>query len=257
MSPGQIALLAVAGVLAGSVNTAAGGGTLISFPALLALGVPPVTANITSAIGLVPGYAGGAYAYRRELHGQRRRFVGLLAVSILGGIVGALLLLATPGNAFKRAVPYLVIISCLLLLAQPRLAAWVNNRRRQEATTTRNEISRFGIQSGGLLASVYGSYFGAGLGVLLLAVLGIFISDDMQRLNALKALLSLVIVTAGATVYIGLGQVSLLQVAILCATSCIGGFLGGFAARRLSPETLRRAVCVLGFTVAAVMLKQG
>jgi uncharacterized membrane protein YfcA len=251
----DVVLVAAAGVLAGAVNTAAGGGTLISFPALLAAGLPPISANITSAIGLVPGYAGGAYAYRRELQGQRHRFLVLLAGCALGGICGAFLLLNTPVAAFKVVVPYLVIVSCLLLLVQPRLAAWISTRREDNGTDDTHV--GFGAQTSLFLSAVYGSYFGAGLGVLMLAVMGIFIPDNLQRLNGLKGLLSLVVVTGGVTVYLLSGQASLPHVAVLVVTSLIGGILGGSLARRLSPTLLRRAVCVLGFGVAAVLLLRG
>lgn len=255
MSFDDAVLVAIAGVLAGAINTAAGGGTLITFPALLAVGLPPISANITSSLGLVPGYAGGAYAYRRELRGQRRRFFALAAVSVIGGVLGAVLLLNTPAAAFKVAVPYLVTGSCLLLLVQPRLAAWVSVRRSRKGV----DEGRVGLgaRAAVLVAATYGSYFGAGLGVLLLAVMGILIPDDLQRLNGLKALLSCVVVTSGLVVYLLSGQASLPHVAILLVSSCVGGMLGGLLARKVSPTVLRRVVCTLGFGVASILFIQG
>lgn len=248
-------LTALAGVLAGAVNTAAGGGTLISFPALLAAGMSPLVANVTSAVGLVPGYAGSAYAYRRELVGQRHRFTALAMMCALGGVFGAILLLNTPAAAFKVAVPYLVLISCALLLAQPRLTRWVMARR--EARGTREDVIGIPARLSVAASAVYGSYFGAGLGVLLLAVMGVLIPDDLQRLNGLKGLLSLVVVTAGVSVYLASGQANLPYVGILAVSSCLGGVMGGFLARRISPQTLRRVVCTLGLGVAIALIAGG
>jgi uncharacterized membrane protein YfcA len=167
---GDYVVVGAAGLLAGGVNAVAGGGTLISFPALLAVGVPSVTANITSSVGLVSGYLGSATGYRRELAGQGQRMRALAAVSVVGGIAGALVLLVTPADSFKAIVPYLVLLSCGLLAAQPRLARWVAGRADHHARAA--EITPT-VRVAVFVAAVYGSYFGAGLGVLLLGVLGI------------------------------------------------------------------------------------
>ena len=172
-------------------------------------------------------------------------------MSLIGGTIGALLLLVTPASTFTAVVPYLVLLSCALLLAQPWLAA-----RATAARHGRDAAGKLGLltQVPVLVAAVYGSYFGAGLGVLLLAMLGIFIPDGLQRLNGLKSMLSLFIVLAGVGVYLLSGEAHLEYVVVLLATSWVGGFLGGLVARRVPPQTLRITVCVLGFGTAIVLL---
>jgi len=258
---GGLALLGVAGLLAGAVNAAAGGGTLISFPALVAVGLPPVTANITSSVGLVPGYLGGSLAYREELSVQKHRVRRLLAVSVVGGVLGAVLLLVTSAGAFRAVVPYLVLLSCLLLAVQPRLARIVAARVGREASNesagVRTRTAALPLLGGVLVASIYGSYFGAGLGVLLLAVLGIFVDDDMQRLNALKGLLSLVVNLVGVLVFLLSARVAWTEAVVLAVGSLIGGTLGVRLARLLPAPVLRGAVVVLGFVVGIVLLVRG
>ncbi|WP_239393748.1 sulfite exporter TauE/SafE family protein, partial [Frankia sp. CiP3] len=213
MRPADGGLVAAAGLLAGAVNAAAGGGTLIAFPALLATGMPALTANITSSVGLVTGYAGGALGYRRELAGQAARLRPLGVPALLGGLTGAVLLLATPAGAFRAVVGYLVLVACGLLGAQPWLAQLVAGRRARllaapaapaaptapTAPTAPIMLTNNGVaiaavtwptRGGVFLAGVYGSYFGAGLGVLLLGILGILLPDNIQRTNAAKTLLS-------------------------------------------------------------------
>jgi uncharacterized membrane protein YfcA len=248
----NILIVGGAGILAGAANAIAGGGTLITFPALMAVGLPPVAANITSSIGLVPGYAGGAVAYRRELGLQKHRLRFLALPSIVGGICGALLLLITPAATFQVVVPYLILVSCALLAFQPQLAAVVLNVR----TRTGSEGSELGLAlaSAVFIASIYGSFFGAGLGVLLLAVLGIYLQDHLQRLNGLKSLLSLLVVIAGVLIYLFSGRASLDLVAVLLVSSYIGGVLGGSVARKVPQNALRWVICGLGAAVAIIML---
>ncbi|MFF4992027.1 sulfite exporter TauE/SafE family protein [Streptosporangium saharense] len=264
MTIAEALLVTVAGLLAGAVNTVAGGGTLITYPVLLLCGLPPVSANITSAIGLAPGYAGGAYAYRRELGGQRARQFALGPTAIVGGVAGAALLLVTPPGSFQVAVPFLVLASCLLLLAQPVLASAVARRTEQ----SRTEQSRTGqgqgsdrvtplAHAGVFVASVYGAYFSAGLGVLLLAVLGIVFGDGLQRLNGLKSALSLVIVLTAVVIYAASGQASFGHTLLLLVASCLGGTAGGAFARRLDAEVLRRTVAILGTVLAVVLFLKG
>jgi len=263
---GGLTLVAGAGLLAGAVNAAAGGGTLISFPALVAVGLPPVTANITSSVGLVPGYLGGSLAYREELAVQKHRVRRLLAVCVAGGVLGAVLLLVTSAGAFRAVVPYLVLLSCLLLAVQPRLARLVAARVGREGheghegpeghsnAGVSTRAAALPLLGGVLVASIYGSYFGAGLGVLLLAVLGIFVDDDMQRLNALKGLLSLVVNLVGVLVFLLSARVAWTEAAVLATGSLVGGTLGVRLARLLPAPVLRGAVVVLGLVVGVVLL---
>jgi uncharacterized membrane protein YfcA len=243
-----------AGVLAGGVNAIAGGGTLISFPALLAVGVPSVGANITSSVGLVTGYLGSTTGYRRELVGQGHRTRALAVVAVVGGVAGAVLLLLTPADSFSTIVPYLVLLSCALLAAQPRLARWVAARRgrgdgAEEITVT--------VRVGVFAAAVYGSYFGAGLGVLLLGVLGILVTDTLQRLNALKSVLSFVVNIVGVVVFLVSEQVEWAFALILLVTSYFGGVAGAQVGRRLSPLVLRGSVVALGTVVAVILIAHG
>ena len=252
MTPADAALLAAAGLTAGAVNAIAGGGTLISFPALLATGVSPITANITSSVGLLSGYLGGSIGYRKELAGQGSRIRALVLVSVVGGLAGAVVLLLTPASAFEAAVPFLILVSCALLAVQPRLARLVAARRAAEAGDASD--SSWAVRAGVFTSAVYGSYFGAGLGVLLLAVLGILVHDELQRLNALKGLLSLVVNVVGVLVFIGSGRVAWAAAGILCVTAYTGGLLGVRLARRLPAPVLRTAVVALGTCVAVVLL---
>ena len=252
MTPWNAGLVAVSGLLAGAINAVAGGGTLVAFPALLATGMAARTANIVSTIGLVPGYAGGTMAYRRELEGQGPRVRALAATSMIGGVAGAVILLITSNRSFRVVVPYLILASCALLLVQPTVGRRVTERQQAHAGE-RSEIGP-AVQIGVFVAAVYGSYFGAGLGVLLLGVLGILLADGMQRLNALKGLLSFVINGISVVVFAIGGHVAWWYTAILALTAWCGGMLGVRFARRLSPAALRLAVVVLGAGVAAVLI---
>ncbi|WP_462202970.1 sulfite exporter TauE/SafE family protein [Frankia sp. CcWB3] len=257
MGPADALLAGGAGLLAGAVNTIAGGGTLIAFPALLATGLPALTANITSSVGLVTGYAGGALGYRRELAGQAVRLRALGPPALLGGLVGAVVLLATPSDSFRVLVPYLVLVSCLLLAAQSRLAAVVARRRASTAVVDATARVTWPTRLGIFVAGVYGSYFGAGLGVLLLGVLGILLADDLQRTNALKTLLAFGVNAVGVAVFLVTAKVSWEFAGILVLASLFGGTIGARVARRLRPNVLRGAVIMLGATVAIVLLIRG
>jgi uncharacterized membrane protein YfcA len=246
LGPVELALLAGAGLLAGAVNAVAGGGSLISFPALLAVGYPSVPANVTNNVALLPGYVGGTLAYRAELAGQGGRARRLGATSAAGGLAGAVLLDVSPPGVFEAIVPFLILLSCALLVAQPAAARVVERRGHQGRPAV--------VHAGTFLASVYGGYFGAGLGIMLLAVLGAFLPDDIQRLNALKGLLSLVI-SAVAVVYFALfGPVVWAAAGVMAVTSLAGGQAGVRLARRLSAATLRWVVVVFGVAVASVLL---
>ncbi len=243
---GELLLLGGAGLAGGAVNAVAGGGSLISFPALLAVGYPSVPANVTNNVALLPGYLGGSLAYRDELRGQGGRARRLGGVSVAGGLLGAVLLDHSPPGLFEAIVPFLILFSCALLLAQPAAARALQGRDGSGRPTA--------VLACSFLAAVYGGYFGAGLGIMLLAVLGAFLPDDLQRLNALKGLLSLLI-SAVAVVYFALfGPVAWSAAAVMAATSLAGGQLGVKVARRLSPVVLRWVVVVFGVAVALVLL---
>ena len=253
MTAGHGLLVAAAGFLAGAVNAVAGGGTLISFPALLIAGVGAKVANITSSVGLITGYAGGSVAYRAELKGQRRRFLALALPGVVGGVAGAVVLLVTPGSSFRAVIPYLILASCGLLAVQPLLARRLSRRAGTEGAG-RDDGAGVGARVGVGAAAVYGSYFGAGLGVLLLAVLGLVIDEDLQRLNALKGLLSLLINVVGVIVFLAAGHVAWGYAAILAVTAYAGGTVGVRIARRLPAAWLRAGIVTLGVAVSAALI---
>ena len=246
---GGAVLLVVVSFLAGAVNAVAGGGSLFSFPTLLFLGVPPLTANVSSTIGLLPGYAGGSAGYRRELAGQGPRLRWLGAVSAAGGAGGALVLVHTPPGAFAALVPWLILIACGILLLQPLIARAVSSSRPPERA---HRAPLLGASQAA--AAVYGGYFGAGLSVITLAVLGIFLRDHMQRLNALKGVLSLLVNGAATMCFVIVAPVHWTAVAIMVPASFAGGFAGVALARRLSAGVLRTAVVLFGVAVAVRLL---
>jgi uncharacterized membrane protein YfcA len=235
-------------LLAGGVNAIAGGGTLISFPALLATGQSALSANITSTVALVWGWAGGSVAYRTELAGQRARVLRLSVPALVGGVAGAFLLLETPVQSFRTVVPYLVLLACALLAAQPFLAKLLARTRGAHERITPD------VYIVVLIGGIYGSYFGAGLGVALLALLGLLLADDLQRINALKGPLGFVVNIAGAAVFLASGRVHWVHAGILAVAAFIGATISVRFARRLSPEILRYTVVLLGVVVAAVLI---
>ncbi len=242
-----------AGVGAGAINAVVGSGTLLTFPTLLALGYPPVTANVSNNIGLVFGGITATWGYRRELEGQGRRLARLVPLSLVGSATGALLLLRLPAAAFAAIVPVLIGISVVLVLAQPRIAAAVQ-RRRQDAG---RHDGRVGVPAsvGTLLAGVYGGYFGAAQGVLLIGVLGSVLTESLQRVNAAKNLLSLVVNLVAAITFLVVRPeaVDALVVALIAVGSLLGGVLGARVGRALSPTVLRIVVALVG-VVAIVQL---
>ncbi len=248
MTPADGLLVAGSGVLAGAINAVAGGGTLVAFPALLAVGVGPLTANITCSVGLISGYAGGSVAYRRELAGQRARLTSLLPYAVVGAVAGAVLLLVTPPSTFRAVVPFLVLLSAALLAVQPLLSRALGSR--EQGSVDVHWAARLGVAAG----AVYGTYFGAGLGVLLLAVLGILVADGLQRLNALKGLLSLFINIVGAAVFVVSARVDWGYALALAVGAYLGGTLGVSVARRLPTPVMRAAVVTLGVVVGIGLL---
>ena len=236
-----------AGIAAGGINTIVGSGTLVTFPTLLAIGYPSVLANVSNTVGLVPGSVSGAIGYRRELAGQRDRLIRLGLASLLGGITGALLLLKLPESAFDAIVPVLIGLGCVLVLAQP----WISRR-----VTPPTEAPPHGSAWLWLLvysAGIYGGYFGAAQGVLLIAILGLGLAESLQRINATKNVLAGLVNSVAALVFIAFSEVAWTAVGIIAAGSIIGGHFGATVGRRLPAPALRGFVAVIG-VVAIVKL---
>lgn len=240
----------VAGMAAGTINVVVGSGTLMTFPTLLAFGVPPVTANVSNTIGLVPGVASGVVGYRRELRGQRARAVRLGSASVAGGVVGAVLLLSLPDGAFRAIVPALILLGLLLVVLQPRISAWVD--RRHEGA--RGEFGPWWVWPAVFGTGVYGGYFGAAQGVILMGVLGIGIADSLQRLNGLKNVLAGLVNGVAGVIFLVVADVDWTVVALIAAGSIVGGQVGATVGRRLSPLVLRVVIVVVGLVALVSFL---
>ena len=249
----EVAAVLLAGVAAGTINTVVGSGTLITFPTLLALGVPPVTANVSNTVGLVPGSLSGAVGYRRELVGQRGRLLRLAPASVLGAIAGAVLLLVLPSAAFDAIVPVLIGVGVLLVVTGPAI---------QRRVAARHE-ARGGIPDHGAAwvwpavagAGVYGGCFGAAQGVLLMAILGIGVDDDLQRHNATKNVLALLVNGVAALVFIAVADVDWTVAGLIAVGSVVGGQIGAGVGRRLPAGLLRAVIVVVGIVALAVFLR--
>jgi uncharacterized protein len=253
VTPLEMAAVLLAGVAAGTINTLVGSGTLITFPTLLAFGVPPVTANVSNTVGLVPGSLSGAIGYRRELAGQRGRLLRLGSASFLGGIVGAALLLVLPAEAFDAIVPVLIGLGCLLVVLQPRISRWVADRAEAQG----KEVHPHGagwVWSLVLLTGVYGGYFGAAQGVLLMAVLGVGLQETMQRNNATKNVLALLVNLVAAVVFILVADVDWVVAGLIAVGSVIGGQIGATVGRRLPAPVLRGFIVLVGLTALTAFL---
>lgn len=244
--PDAIAV-AAAGLAAGAINAVVGSGSLITFPTLLAVGYPAVLANVSNTVGLVPGAVSGAVGYRRELTGQRRRVFALLPAALAGGVCGAVLLLAVPG-AFRAVVPALILVAVVLVLVQP----WVARRRAAAGRTVVHPGPL--LHAGIFLASIYGGYFGAGQSVIYLALLGLTLDDDLQRLNGVKNILTAVVNGIAAIYFIVAHDIAWVVVLILVVTSAVGGQVGAHWGRRIPANVLRIAIAVLGTGVAIKLL---
>jgi hypothetical protein len=245
-----MAAVLLAGMAAGTINVVVGSGTLITFPTLLAFGVPPVTANVSNTIGLVPGVASGIVGYRRELRGQRARAIRLGSASVLGGVVGAGLLLWLPSEAFSAIVPALILLGLVLVVLQPRISAWVDARHEG----ARGELGPWWVWPAVLGTGVYGGYFGAAQGVILMGVLGIGIADSMQRLNGIKNVLAGLVNGVAGLVFVFVADVDWTVVALIAAGSVVGGQIGATVGRRLSPVVLRVVIVVVGLVALASFL---
>lgn len=248
MQPAEAAAIFAAGMGAGAVNAVVGSGSLITFPTLLAFGFPPVVANVSNNIGLVPGNISAVYGYRRELAGQRRRLAPLLPVAAAGALAGAALLLRLSPATFTLIVPALILIACVLVLVQPRLSAWVAARQGAQGRG-----ARFALGAGVFLSAMYGGYFGAAQGVLVIGLLGTMLPDSLQRVNAAKNVLVTVVNGAAALAFVTFAHVAWLVVPLIAAGSTIGGLLGARLGRRLPPIALRIFVVFVGI-VASVKL---
>ncbi|WP_432120214.1 sulfite exporter TauE/SafE family protein [Streptomyces sp. S1] len=234
-----------AGIGAGTINTIVGSGTLITFPVLLATGLPPITANVSNALGLVPGSVSGAIGYRRELKGQKKRVLRLGAAALVGGLVGAVLLLALPSDAFDAIVPVLIGLALVLVLLQPRIAAAVK-RRRERTGSEAHPDGGPALLVGLLLASMYGGYFGAAQGVLYLSLMGLLLHDDLQRINAVKNILGALVNGVAAVFFLFVADFDWTAVLLIAVGSTIGGQLGAKVGRRLPPTVLRGVIIAVG-----------
>jgi len=249
MTPLDALFVFAAGVAAGAINTLVGSGSLITFPMLLAVGYTPLTANVSNNLGLVPGSVAGAYGFRRELAGQRARVRRFAPASLLGGLTGAVLLLALPASAFEAIVPAFVATGIVLVLLQPRLNRML--QRRRGADDPRGGATPLAATYG---AGVYGGYFGAAQGILLLGILGLALEDELTRVNALKVVLAGTVNGVAAIVFVIAAHVAWGAVALIALGSTLGGHLGARVGRRLPPRALRAFVVVVGLAALAKLL---
>jgi hypothetical protein len=250
MSPWAALAIFAAGFAAGTINVIVGSGSLVTFPTLLALGYPPLLANVSNNVGLVPGTVSGVLAYRPELVGQRSRLIRLGTASLLGGLAGAALLLGLPGTVFRAAVPALILVACILMALQPRLS-----RRLQERGDPKAHGGT-GLLVGVFLTGVYGGYFGAAQGVILIALLAIFVDDDLQRLNGTKNVLAMVVNTVASVLFIIFSTLSWSVVGLIAAGSIIGGQVGARIGRRLPAAVLRGVIVAVGLVVACILFAE-
>jgi len=234
----------LAGIAAGTINTVVGSGTLITFPTLLAVGLSPVTANVSNTIGLAPGSASGAWGYRAELSGQRSRLLRLASASLLGGVAGAVLLLTLPSEAFDAIVPALILLGIALVVLGPRISRRVAARHAETGGLPDHGAAWVWPAVGG--AGIYGGYFGAAQGVLLMAILGIGVDDSLQRHNATKNVLAGIVNAVAALLFIVVADVDWQAVGLVAVGSVVGGQIGATVGRRLSPNLLRAVIVVVG-----------
>lgn len=250
----EAALILLAGVGAGTINTVVGSGTLITFPTLLAFGVPPVTANVSNNIGLVPGSLTGAWGYRRELRGQRGLVLRLLSASVIGAAIGAVLLIVLSEGAFEAVVPVLIGLGVVLVIVQPRISRRVARRtaEREAAGLPPRSKESLWVWPTVLGTGVYGGYFGAAQGVLLMGVLGIGVPQDIQRNNAVKNVLAGAVNTVAGAIFVFVADVDWVIVGLIAVGATIGGLIGARVGRRLPAIALRTVIVVVG--VAALVL---
>jgi uncharacterized membrane protein YfcA len=256
--PLQAVAVVVAGVLAGMINTVVGSGTLITFPVLLAVGYPPLTANVSNGLGLVPGSLFGAIGYRKELAGQGARVRKLGVASLIGAVIGAVLLLVLPADAFNAVVPVLIGIALVLVVLQPWLARKLAARRAEQAKANGGAAvapqDSWLMWLGVLATGIYGGYFGAAQGVLLLGLMGILLAESLQRVNAIKNVLAMLANLASGIVFVFIAHVAWLVVLLIAVGSGIGGVFGARVGRAMPPVVLRGLIVVIGLVAMAKLL---
>ncbi|MFF1909771.1 sulfite exporter TauE/SafE family protein [Kitasatospora sp. NPDC058218] len=240
----------VAGVGAGMINVIVGSGTLITFPVLLAVGIPPVTANVSNAFGLVPGSLSGVIGYRRELADQGRRLVRLGIAALFGGLVGAVLLIELPSSAFDTIVPVLILLALVLVVIQPRVAKAVAARRRPGG----DPDGGVALLAGVFLTGIYGGYFGAAQGVLLLALMGMLLQEDLQRINGVKNALALIVNGVAAVFFLFTSTINWAAAGLIAVGSLCGGLVGAKVGRKLPPPVLRGVIVVVGLVAVTKLL---
>jgi uncharacterized membrane protein YfcA len=243
-------LITLAALAAGIVNALAGGGTLITFPMLTAVGIPAVAANVTNTVALSPGFFGGTYAQRNDLAGQKGRLWLVLPVSILGGVFGGFLLLRSGEKLFRDLVPYLILLASLLLAAQDSIRAWLTKRMAQGERSKLERITWLPVG----IASIYGGYFGAGMSVIQLSILGLMVEESLTRLNALKQAIAFTVNISAAIFFLFSGQVIWSAALVMAVGALIGGTLGGRLAGRVKASTLRWLVVSIGVIVGVIYL---
>jgi uncharacterized membrane protein YfcA len=254
LGPSALALAGLAAVAGGVVNALAGGGTLITFPTLTALGLPAVAANVTNTVALAPGHLGATLAQARDLAGQGRRLRLLVPTGLAGGLAGGLLLLHTSERTFRSLVPWLILAASALLWVQERLRAWLVRRLSHlGAHASHDALALLPV----LGASLYGGYFGAGLSVIVLAALGLFVDDSLTRLNAVKQAIGFAVNGAAAALFLFSGRVHWAAALVMATGAVLGGILGGRLAGRVRPRTLRLVVVAIGAAVGVAYLLKG
>jgi uncharacterized membrane protein YfcA len=239
VTPLHALVIFATGLAAGCINVIVGSGSLITFPVLIALGYPPVVANVSNTVGLVPGSASGVYGYRRELNGQRTRVLWLGAASAIGAVTGGLLLLVLPEETFEIVVPVLIALACVLVVIQPKLSQWLGGRQRHPHGGP-------WLWLGVLASGVYGGYFGAAQGVILLGLLATFLAEDLQRVNAVKNVLAGIVNATAAVLFILIAHVNWAIVVCIAVGSTLGGLAGASIGRRLPPMALRVLIVLVG-----------
>ena len=246
VSPLHAIAIFAAGIVAGTINTVVGSGTLFTFPVLLAFGYAPVVANVSNTVGLVPGSATGALGYRRELSGQRSRLLPLACASLTGGVIGAILLLSLPASAFTAIVPAFIAVALLLIIFQPRLSRLLA-RHRPRSQGRAGPIATLAVLAGG----IYGGYFGAAQGILVFAILTLAVDEELQRLNAVKVVLTGLVNLVSGVVFVFAAHVAWAPAGLIAGGSLLGGVLGARVGRRLPPRVLRAVIVVVG--IAAIV----